>query len=326
MIRHARNGLVRAAAIAVAMQFVWAAAGAQTYPVRPIRLITPVAPGGPTDTAARVLAQTMGPILGQTIVVDNRAGAGGTIGTESAARAAPDGYTLLLASAGTFVTASLLNKNLAYNIEKDFVAVSQVSVQPLLLIVHPSVPTSSLKEFVAYARARPGKLNFSSAGNATSGHLAAVVFNRMAEIDAVHIAYKGAAPGMTAVMSGEVQYQFSSTVTAKGHVDSGKLRALAVAGDRRSAVLPDVPTFEEAGLRYTAQTWTGIVVPAGAPPAVIQRLAGAIHEAMATKDVQDQFAKTDTRVVVSTPAEFAALIAKERRHWAEVIEKFKIRL
>ncbi len=318
--------LARAAATGVAIALIGMPAGAQTYPVRPIRLITPVAPGGPTDTAARVLAQTMGPLLGQTVVVDNRAGAGGTIGTESAARAAPDGYTLLLASAGTFVTASLLNKNLPYDIEKDFTAVSQVSVQPLLLIANPSLPANSLKEFIAYARARPGKLNYSSAGNATSGHLAAVLFNRVAEIDAVHVAYKGAAPGMTAVMSGEVHFQFSSTVTAKGHVETGKLKAFAVAGDRRSSALPQVPTFEEAGLRFSAQTWTGIVVPAGTPPAVVKRLASAIHESMASKDVQDQFAKTDTRAVVSTPAEFAALIAKERKHWAEVIEKFRIRL
>jgi tripartite-type tricarboxylate transporter receptor subunit TctC len=321
---HSTLALVAAAAVTI--QLAWVGASAQSYPVRPIRLITPVAPGGPTDTAARALAQTMGPLLGQTVVVDNRAGAGGTIGTESAARAAPDGYTLLLASAGTFVTASLLNKNLAYNIEKDFAAVSQVSVQPLLLIANPSVPANSLKEFIAYAKGRPGKLNFSSAGNATSGHLAAVLFNRVAEIEGVHIAYKGAAPGMLAVVSNEVQYQFSSTVTAKGLVETGKLKAFAVAGDRRSSALPDVPTFEEAGMRFTAQTWTGIVVPAGTPPSVVKRLVSAIHQAMASKEVHDQFTKTDTRVVVSTPLEFQALISRERKHWAEVIEKYNIRL
>jgi tripartite-type tricarboxylate transporter receptor subunit TctC len=299
---------------------------AQAYPNRPIRLITPVAPGGPTDTAARVLVQKLGPLLGQTVVVDNRGGAGGTIGTEFAARAQPDGYTLLLASAGTFVTASLLNKNITYNIEKDFAAVTQVSVQPLLFVVHPTVPSNSVKEFISYARTRPGKLNYSSAGNATSGHLAAVVFNRLAGIEAVHVAYKGAAPGLMGLVAGEVQYQFSSTVSAKGSVETGRLKALAVAGERRSLVLPNVPTFDEAGLRYTAQTWTGIVLPAGTPPAIIKRLAGATHEAMASTEVQDQFAKTDTLAVVSTPAEFAALIARERRQWAEVIEKFKITL
>ena len=315
-----------AAGLAITVVPLPASVLAQGYPVRPIRLIAPVAPGGPTDTAARVLAQKIAPSLGQTVVVDNRPGAGGTIATEVAAHAVPDGYTLLFASAGTFVTASILNKNVAYNIEKDFTAVSQVSVQPLLLVVHPSVPVSTLKEFIAYARARPGKLNYSSGGNATTGHLAVAVFNRLANIDAVHVPYKGAAASSTALVSGEVQYELGSTVTSKGHVETGKLRAIAFAGDKRSLQMPDVPTFEEAGMRYTAQTWAGVVVPAGTPAAVVTRLAAAIHEAMASRDVQEQFAKTDTRAVVSTPAEFGAMISRERRHWSEVFDKLNIRL
>ena len=326
MTKRSCNRTTIAAAVAVAIGSLPAGAAAQTYPVRPVRLIAPVAPGGPTDLAARVLAQKIAPSLGQTVVVDNRAGAGGTIATEAAARAAPDGYTLLFASAGTFVTASILNKNLTYNIERDFTAVSQVSVQPLLLVVHPSVPASTLKEFIAYARARPGKLNYSSGGNATTGHLAVAVFNRLANIDAVHVPYKGAAAGSTALVSGEVQYEFGSTVTSKGHVETGKLKAIAFAGEKRSLQLPDVPTFEEAGMRYTAQTWAGVVVPAGTPAAVVNRLAAVIHEAMASKDVQEQFAKTDTRAVVSTPQEFGAMISRERKHWSEVFDKLNIRL
>jgi tripartite-type tricarboxylate transporter receptor subunit TctC len=260
------------------------------------------------------------------VVVDNRPGAGGTIATEAGARAAADGYTLLFASAGTFVTSSILNKNLTYNIEKDFHAVSQVSVQPLMLVTHPSVPAGTLKEFIAYARSRPGKLNYSSGGNATTGHLATAVFNRLANIDAVHVPYKGAAAASTALVSGEVQYEFGSTVTAKGHVEAGKLRAIAFAGDKRSFQLPDVPTFEEAGMRYTAQTWAGVVVPAGTPAAVVKRLAAAIHEGMSTKDVQEQFAKTDTRTALSSPAEFGAMISRERKHWSEVFDKLNIRL
>jgi tripartite-type tricarboxylate transporter receptor subunit TctC len=308
------------------MQLLSASVAAQTYPSRPIRLIAPVAPGGPTDLAARVLAQTIGPVLGQTVVVDNRAGAGGVIATEAAARAAPDGYTLLFASAGTFVTASILNKKLPYNIERDFTAVSQVSVQPLLLVTHPSVPANTLNEFITYARARPGKLNYSSAGNATTGHLAVAVFNRLANIDAVHVPYKGAAAGSAAVVSGEVHYEFGSTVTAKGHIESGKLKAIAFAGEKRSLQLPDVPTFEEAGMRYTAQTWAGVVVPAGTPASVVRRLADAIHQGMAARDVQEQFARTDTRAAVSTPAEFGAMIARERKHWSEVLDRLNIRL
>ena len=318
-------GNLAATVIAVVQLFPAVAAG-QTYPSRPIRLIAPVAPGGPTDMSARVLAQKIGPSLGQTVVVDNRAGAGGTIATEYAARAVPDGYTLLFASAGTFVTASILNRNVPYNIEKDFTAVSQVSVQPLMLVIHPSVPATTLNEFLAYARARPGKLNYSSAGNATTGHLAVAVFNRLAKIDAVHVPYKGAAAGSTAVVAGEVQYEMGSTVTAKGHVEAGRVRAIAFAGEKRSFQLPDVPTFEEAGMRYTAQTWAGVVVPAGTPAPIVKRLAAAVHEAMASKDVQEQFAKTDTRAVVSTPAEFAAMISRERKHWSEVFEKLNIGL
>ena len=302
-------------------------AGAQTYPVKPVRLIMPVAPGGPTDTAGRVLSQRLTTLLGQTIVVDNRAGAGGTIATEYAARAAPDGYTLLFASAGTFVTASMLYKNLTYDIVKDFAPVSQVSVQPLVLVVNPALPAHSIQEFVALAKASPGKLNYGSAGSATSGHLAGLLFNRVANIVTVHVPYKGAGPALAGVMQGEVHYQFSSALTSKPHLETRRLRALGVAGDRRSTALPDVMTFEEAGFRgFTAQTWAGVVVPAGTPQPIIKRLHGAIRETLAAKDVQETFAKFDTRVVGSTPAEFAAVIAAERKTWSATFAKFNISL
>ena len=291
-----------------------AAAAAQPYPNKPVRLIMPVAPGGPSDTAGRVMSQKLSTVLGQPIIVDNRAGAGGTIGTEYAARAAPDGYTLLLATAGTFVTASVLHKNLSYDIVKDFAPVSQVSVQPLVMVINPSVPASSIKEFVALAKASPGKLNYGSSGNATSGHLAGLVFNRLAGIEVVHVPYKGAGPALTGLMQGEVQYQFNSALTSKPHIDAGRLRPLGIAGERRSTALPDVVTFDEAGFRgFTAQTWSGIVVPAGTPPAIIKRLNDALRETMASKDVLDAFARFDTRAVITTPAQFAALIARERQ-------------
>jgi tripartite-type tricarboxylate transporter receptor subunit TctC len=287
----------------------------------------PVAPGGPSDTAGRVMSQKLSAVLGQPIVVDNRAGAGGTIGTEYAARAAPDGYTLLLATAGTFVTASVLYKNLTYDIEKDFAPISQVSVQPLVMVINPSVPAHSIKEFVALAKASPGKLNYGTSGNATSGHLAGLVFNRLAGIDVVHVPYKGAGPALAGLIQGEVHYQFNSALTCKPHIDAGRLRALGIAGERRSTALPDVVTFEEAGFRgFTAQTWAGVVAPAGTPPAIIKRLHAALRETMASKEVQDTFARFDTRVVSSTPAEFTALIAKERKTWAATIAKFNISL
>ena len=287
----------------------------------------PVAPGGPSDTAGRVMSQKLSTVLGQPIVVDNRAGAGGTIGTEYAARAAPDGYTLLLATAGTFVTASVLYKSLSYDIVKDFAPVSQVSVQPLVMVVNPAVPAQSIKEFVALAKASPGKFNYGTSGNATSGHLAGLVFNRLAGIEAVHVPYKGAGPALTGLVQGEVQYQFNSALTSKPHIDAGRLRPLGIAGERRSTALPDVVTFDEAGFRgFTAQTWSGVVVPAGTPQAIIKRLHDALRETMASKDVLDTFARFDTRVVSSTPAEFAALIAKERKTWIETIARFNISL
>ncbi len=313
--------------LALAIAFATAPAIAQTYPSKPVRLIMPVAPGGPTDTAGRVMSQKLTSVLGQTIVVDNRPGAGGTIATEYAARAAPDGYTLLFASAGTFVTASMLYKNLTYDIVKDFAPVSQVSVQPLVLIVNPSVPANSIQEFVALAKASPGKLNFGSAGNATSGHLAGLLFNRIAGISTVHVPYKGAGAALAGVMQGEVHYQFSSALTSKPHLETRRLKALGVAGDRRSTALPDVLTFEESGFRgFTAQTWAGVVVPAGTPQAIINRLHAAIRETLASKDVQDTFAKFDTRVVGNTPAEFAAVIAAERKTWSATLAKFNISL
>lgn len=301
--------------------------GAQPYPNKPVRLIMPVAPGGPSDTAGRVLSQKLGSVLGQSIVVDNRPGAGGTIATEHAARATADGYTLLFATAGTFVTASVLYKNLPYDIEQNFSAVSQVSVQPLVMVANVSVPAASIREFVAYARANPGKMNFSSAGNATSGHLGALVFNKLAGINTVHVPYKGAGPALTGVMQGEAHYLFDTALTSKPHVDAGRIKALAVAGERRSTALPEVPTFQEAGFRdFTAETWAGVVVPAGTPPDIIRRLHAAIRDTVASRDIQDTFARYDTRAVGNTPAEFARLIASERARWKTTIAEFRITL
>jgi tripartite-type tricarboxylate transporter receptor subunit TctC len=302
-----------------------ASAGAQAYPNKPVRLIMPVAPGGPSDTAGRVISQKLSAVLGQTIVVDNRAGAGGTIATDYAARAAPDGYTLLFATAGTFVTSSLLYRNLSYDIEKNFAAVSQVSVQPLVMVVSVSLPANSIKEFIALAKSNPGKMNFSSAGNATSGHLGGLVFNKLAGIAVVHVPYKGAGPALTAVMQGEAQYLFDTALTSKPHVDSGRIKALGVAGERRSTALPDVQTFEEAGFPgFTAQTWAGVVVPAGTPRSIVERLHAAVRETVASREVQDTFARFDTRAVGNSPAEFAALISSERKKWRATVAEFNI--
>ncbi len=267
----------RAASIALALLFTATLANAQTYPNRPITLIMPVAAGGPNDTAGRVVAQRLSQILGQSIVIENRAGAGGTIANAAVARAAADGYTLLFATAGTYVQSAALYKNLSYDINRDFIAVSQMLVQPLVMSTSLGAP-ANLKDFVAYAKANPGKMNYGSAGHATSGHLTGLLFSKVAGINAVHVPFRAASAVSTAMMQNEVQYFFDTAFTAKPHVDAGRLRVLGVAGDRRSNALPDVPTFIEAGYPgFTAQTWAGIVVPTGTPREIVERLARGIE-------------------------------------------------
>ena len=315
---------MRAASLAMAVLLTATIANAQTYPNRPITLVMPVAAGGPNDTAGRVVAQRLSQILGQSIVIENRAGAGGTIANAAAARAAPDGYTLLFATAGTYVQSAALYKNLSYDIDRDFIAVSQVLVQPLVMSTSLGTP-ANLKDFVAYGNANPGKLNYGSAGHATSGHLTGLLFSKVAGIDAVHVPFRAASAVSTALMQNEVQYFFDTAFTAKPHVDAGRLRVLGVAGDRRSNALPDVPTFSEAGYPgFTAQTWAGIVVPAGTPRAIVDRLHAASKETVAAKEVQAAFAKFDTRAVGNSPAEFSALIAEEFKKWKNLAAEFNI--
>jgi tripartite-type tricarboxylate transporter receptor subunit TctC len=314
----------RAASIALAFLFTATLANAQTYPNRPITLIMPVAAGGPNDTAGRVVAQRLSQILGQSIVIENRAGAGGTIANAAVARAAADGYTLLFATAGTYVQSAALYKNLSYDINRDFVAVSQMLVQPLVMSTSLGAP-ANLKDFVAYAKANPGKMNYGSAGHATSGHLTGLLFSKVAGIEAVHVPFRAASAVSTALMQNEVQYFFDTAFTAKPHVDAGRLRVLGVAGDRRSNALPDVPTFIEAGYPgFTAQTWAGIVAPTGTPREIVERLAAASKETVAAKEVQASFAKFDTRAVGNSPAEFAALIAEELKKWKALAAEFNI--
>ena len=314
----------RAAPIALALLFIATLANAQTYPNRPITLVMPVAAGGPNDTAGRVVAQRLSQILGQSIVIENRAGAGGTIANAAVARAAPDGYTLLFATAGTYVQSAALYKNLSYDIDRDFIAISQMLVQPLVMSTSLGSPPN-LKDFVAYAKANPGKMNYGSAGHATSGHLTGLLFSKVAGINAVHVPFRAASAVSTALMQNDVQYFFDTAFTAKPHVDAGRLRVLGVAGDRRSNAMPDVPTFIEAGYAgFTAQTWAGIVVPTGTPREIVERLAAASTETVAAKEVQAAFAKFDTRAVGNSPAEFTALIAEELKKWKAIAAEFNI--
>jgi tripartite-type tricarboxylate transporter receptor subunit TctC len=313
-----------AAALALAVLLRAPVAHAQSYPNRPITLVMPVAAGGPNDTAGRVVAQRLSAILGQSIVIENRAGAGGTIANAAVARAAPDGYTLLFATAGTYVQSAVLYRNLSYDIARDFVPVSQVLVQPLVMSASLATP-DNLKDFVAEAKANPGKMNYGSAGHATSGHLTGLLFSKVAGINTVHVPFRAASAVSTALMQNQVQFFFDTAFTAKPHVDAGRLRVLGVAGDRHSNALPDVPTFIEVGYPgFTAQTWAGIVVPAGTPREVVERLHAASKDAVASKDVQVAFARFDTRAVGSAPAEFAALISQEFAKWKALAAEFNI--
>src|SRR5687767_3786443 len=314
----------------LAAAFLLCAAGlacAQSYPVRPIRIIVPFPPGGGNDTVARAIAQEASPGLGQSIVVDNRPGAGGIIGAHEAARAAPDGYTLFLGGVGSHAVNPNLHSKLPYDPIKDFAPITLVASAPSVLVVHPSVPARSIAEFAAFVRANPGKLNYASNGNGSSSHMAAVLYETNAGVKMTHVPYKGFGPALTDLMSGRIELMFNSIVAILPHIQSGKLRALAVTSRKRSSLLPEVPTLAEAGLpEYEAGSWYGILAPAGTPPAVLQRLHVEITRAVQTPEVQKRLAGEGADVIGSTPQEFAAHIAAELARMREVVRAGGMRL
>ena len=306
-----------AAVAVVALAFASAPAQAQDYPNKPIHFIVPAAAGGPTDVTTRLLAQKMSALLGQTVVVEARPGAGGNIGADVVARAAPDGYTILMAPIGTHAINQTLYKKLPFDPIKDFTPISQVVQYPLLLVVNPDVPVKSVKELIDYAKANPGKLNRASGGSGTSMHLSGELFVHQAQLDMPHVPYKGSAPALTDVIGNHVQVMFDSMITALPLVKSGKLRALAVTGAQRSPVVPDVPTVAEAGLPgYSATGWIGVVGPANMPPEIANKLQAAIAKALADPDLRRTLIEQAAEPVGSTPAEFAKFIDAETAKWA----------
>src|SRR5438876_6157961 len=282
------------------------------YPAKPIHLIVPFPPGGGNDTVARAIAQQLGPDLGQPVVIDNRPGAGGSVGAELAAKAPPDGYTLFLAGVGSHAVNPNFHRKLPYDPVTDFAPVSLIASAPSVLVVNPAVPARTIAEFTAYARANPGKLNYASNGNGSAAQLAAAMYETMAGVHMVHVPYKGIAPAMTDLMSGEVQLMFGTVVALVPHIQAGKLRALAVTSRKRSSLLPDLPTLAESGLPdYEAGSWYGILAPAGTSREVIDRLHGAIVKALKQPDVSKRLAAEGAEVIGSTPDEFAAHIKAE---------------
>jgi len=297
------------------------AAAQQAYPSKPVRIISPFPPGGGNDALCRIVAQKLVEGLKQQVIVENRAGANGIVGTEVAARSAPDGYTIVLIPSGHAVNATLYRK-LPFDSIRDFTPITLAGSSPLVLAVHPSLPVKSVKELVALARARPGQLTYVSAGVGASGHLGGALFETLTGTKMVHIPYKGMAVAITDLMSGQVSLTFGTSLSVIPHARSGRLRALATTGARRSPALPDLPTVAEAGVPgYEASLWYGFVGPARLPPEVVRRLNSAIVAVLGLPDVRDRLASQGVDPQPTTPEEFAQLLASDVERWAKVIQR-----
>jgi len=299
---------------------------ADNYPNKPIRMIVAVPPGGPADTLARLVGPRLGEALGQTVVIDNRPGANGIIAYDMAARSTPDGYTFVLVAAGVAINPSLY-RNVQYDPITDFSPITLGITVPNILVVHPSVPATSVQQLIALAKAKPGKVAFASAGNGTSGHLALELFRQSAGIDVVHVPYKGGGPALTDVIGGQVQALFSIALAATPQVKAGKVRALAITSASRSPVAPDLPTIAESGFPgFEVIGWFGWLAPAKAPKEIVNRLNREIVHILNMSAVHDRLLSLSTVPVGDTPAHFAGFIRSERDKWAKVIRTAGIKL
>jgi tripartite-type tricarboxylate transporter receptor subunit TctC len=303
-----------------------AGAQAQSYPAKPIRLILPFPPGGGTDVVGRLLAQKLGQALGQQVIVDNRAGAGGRIGTDLVAKSLPDGYTLLLATSSVMGTGPALYQKLPFNMPKDFAPISLVAYTAYVLVVHPSVPAKSVKDLVMLAKSKPGRLTYASSGAGGAAHLSGELFSAMAGVKMIHVAYKGSSPGMFSVVSGETDLMFSNALPALPQVKNGRLRALGATTPQRSALLPDVPTIAESGLRgFEVQQNYGVLAPAGTPREIVLRLNQEVGKAMRTEDAKSRLLADGSEAMVSTPEELERMITVEIAKWSKVIKQAGIK-
>ncbi len=314
------NGILGACAAVFACISV-PAVHAQDYPARPIRVIVPFSAGGAVDGPMRVIAQELSKRLNQQVLVENRPGAGAMIGSESVAKSAPDGYTLLLASQTNAISASLYAK-LNFNPIEDFAPISLIGREPGVLVVHPSIPAKTVQELIAYVKSQPNPVDYASSGNGSGQHLFAAMFASMASIKMSHVPYRGSGQATTDLIGGQVKVSIPGMAGMMGHIRGGKLRPLAVTGTRRSPQLPDVPTLDESGLKgYSAYVWMGLLAPKGTPPAIIEKLHREVVGVMGSTEVKNYFAGASIEIVASTPAEFDTYFREEKDRWARIIKE-----
>ncbi|HSF22431.1 MAG TPA: tripartite tricarboxylate transporter substrate binding protein [Burkholderiales bacterium] len=318
---HEAATIAAAAILGAATLPAWCQAPAERYPYRPIRLIQPFPPGGGADVAARFVGQILTERLGQTVVVDNRGGAGGAIGTELAAQAAPDGYSLLMATASTIVINPLVNK-VRFDPIRDFEAVVHIANVPLILVAHPAVPAKTVRELINLAKAQPGKINFASSGEGTISHLAGELFKIITGTEIIHVPYRGGGPARTALIGGEVQINFGNMLAAAGDVRAGRLRPLAVSTAKRTEGMPDVPTMQEAGVpQYEVIQWSGMLAPRGVPRAHIERINREVNAVLDLPKTKQFFLSGGSETAGGTSQAFGALIKSEIVKWSKVVKQ-----
>jgi tripartite-type tricarboxylate transporter receptor subunit TctC len=298
---------------------------AQQYPSKPVRIVVPFPPGGPTDIVARLMAPKMAEAMGQQVIIDNRGGAGGAIGTEQVAKSAPDGYTLIMGTIGGLAVAKSLNPKLGYDTLRDLAPITQSVSVTSVLVTHPSVPAKNVKELLVLARAKSGRLNYGSSGNGTITHLAGELLKLMSKVDIAHVPYKGGAPAMTALISGEVDLTYENTLIITPHIKSGRVKALAVTSAKRSALLPELPTIAETLPGYSASGWYGLLAPAATPKPVLVRLHSEAVKALRAPDVIDKLSGQGAEPVASTPEEFTDFIRSETDKWAKLVKAANMR-
>lgn len=313
--------------LAAVLALIGAHALAQGYPAKPIRLVLPYPPGGGSDTIARPLAQRLGEALGQQVVVDNRGGGGGAIGMEHAAKAAPDGYTIVMALTAQLAVNPSLYRKLPYDPVKDFVPITLLAEGPYVLVVHPSVPVKTVKELVALARKRTNELAYASSGNGSGGHLAAELLKDMTGIEMLHVPYKGGGPALVDLISGQVQVLFSTWASGRGHIQSGRVRALAVSTAKRPKAIPHLPTVAEAGVPgYDAGVWYALLAPAGTPAAIVERLNREVLAVLKSREYAKLLFDAAIDPVGSTPEALGSYIRSEMAKWAKVVKSANIRI